>query len=58
MIPDSTRIFLGYLLGAANYQTFTWHDLVAAEQAGAPSSTSRSTSVQTMASSADDLVAY
>ncbi len=58
MIPDSTRIFLGYLLGAANYQTFTWQDLVAAEEAGAPVVNSPLNSVQTMASSADDLVAY
>ena len=58
LIPDSTRIFLGYLLGAKNYQTFTWADLVAAEKADDPIVNSPLNSVQTMASSADDLVAY
>ena len=58
MIPDSTRIFFGYLLDAANYQTFTWQDLVAAEKAGADIVNSPLNSVQTMASSADDMVAY
>ena len=58
MIPDSTRILFGYLLGAANYKTFTWQDLVAAGKAGAPIVNSPLNSVQTMASSADNLVAY
>lgn len=58
MIPDSTRILFGYLLGAANYTTFTWADLIAAEQAGDPIVNSPLNDVQTMASSADDLVAY
>jgi beta-lactamase class A len=30
LIPDSTRVFFGYLLGAPDYKTFTWDDLVAA----------------------------
>ena len=58
MIPDSTRIFFGYLLGAANYQTFTWQDLFAAEKADARIVNSPLNNVQTMASSADDMVAY
>lgn len=29
LIPDSTRIFVGYLLGAKDYKTFTWDELVA-----------------------------
>jgi beta-lactamase class A len=56
MMPDSTRIFLGYLLGAKNYKTFTWADLVAA--ANDPIVNSPLNDVETMASSADDLVAY
>lgn len=30
MIPESTRVFFGYLLGAKNYQTFSWSDIGAA----------------------------
>jgi beta-lactamase class A len=56
MIPDSTRILFGYLLGAKNYKTFTWADLVAA--ANDPIVNSPLNDVETMASSADDLVAY
>jgi len=56
MIPDSTRILFGYLLGATNYKTFTWADLVAA--ANDPIVNSPLNAVETMASTADDLVAY
>jgi beta-lactamase class A len=56
LVPDSTRVFIGYLLGAPNYQTFTWDDLVAA--AGDPFVNAPLNTVETMASSADDLVSY
>jgi beta-lactamase class A len=58
LIPDSTRVFFGYLLGAPNYQTFTWDELVAAVEADAPFVNSPLNTVQTMASSADDFVSY
>jgi beta-lactamase class A len=56
LVPDSTRVFIGYLLGAPDYKTFTWDDLVAA--ADAPIVNSPLNPVETMASSADDLVSY
>jgi beta-lactamase class A len=56
MVPDSTRVFFGYLLGAPDYKTFTWDDLVAA--ADAPIVNSPLNTVETLASSADDLVSY
>jgi beta-lactamase class A len=58
MIPDSTRIFFGYLFGAKNYKKFTWEDLVAAEKANKPIVNSPLNNVETLASSADDLVSY
>lgn len=56
LIPDSTRVFFGYLLGAKDYKTFTWDELVA--DADAPIVNSPLNHVQTLASSADDLVSY
>lgn len=56
LIPESTRAFVGYLLGAPDYLTFTWDEYVAAQNdpiVNAPLNT-----VQTLASSADDLVSY
>jgi beta-lactamase class A len=41
MIPDSTRIFVGYLFGAKNFKTFSWQEYVAAVNATNPSSTRR-----------------
>jgi beta-lactamase class A len=55
-IPDSTRVFVGYLLGAADYETFTWDDLLAA--ADDPFVNPPLNTVQTLASSADDLVSW
>jgi len=55
-IPDSTRVFFGYLLGAPDYKTFTWDQLVAA--ANDPIVNSPLNAVQTLASSADDFVSY
>jgi beta-lactamase class A len=56
MIPESTRVFFGYLLGAKDYKNFTW------EQIGAAANQSMvnppMNQVQTLASSADDFVSY
>jgi beta-lactamase class A len=56
MIPESTRVFFGYLLGAKNYQIFSWSDIGAA--ATLPIVNSPMNKVQTLASSADDFVSY
>jgi beta-lactamase class A len=56
MIPDSTRIFFGYLLGAKDFKAFTWEAIGAA--ANQPIVNSPMNNVQTLASSADDLVSY
>lgn len=58
LIPDSTRIFFAYLLGAKDYMTFTWDELVAALEADQPFVNPPLNTVETMASSADDLVSY
>lgn len=58
MIPDSTRTFVGYLLGAKNYKTFSWQDYVAAVKANKPTVNSPLNNVETLESSADDLVSY
>ena len=55
-IPDSTRSFFGYLLGASDYKTFTW---AALQKAGPdPIINPPLNDVETLASSADDLVGY
>jgi len=56
MIPESTRVFFGYLLGAKNYQTFSWSDIGGA--ASLPIVNSPLNQVETLASSADDFVSY
>lgn len=55
-IPDSTRVFFGYLLGAPDYKTFTWAQVVAA--ANDPIVNSPLNNTQTLASSANDMVSY
>ena len=55
-IPDSTRVFLGYLLGAPDYKAFTWERLLA--EAGKPFVNPPLNPVETLASSANDLVSY
>jgi beta-lactamase class A len=55
-IPDSTRSFFGYLLGAPDYKTFTWAELLASDPD--PFVNSPLNNVITMASTADDLVSY
>jgi beta-lactamase class A len=56
LIPDSTRVFFGYLVGAKDYQTFTWDELLAASDS--PIVNPPLNEVETLASSADDLVSY
>jgi beta-lactamase class A len=55
-IPESTRVFFGYLLGAKSYKTFTWEEIGAA--ANLPIVNSPMNTVETLASSADDFVSY
>lgn len=54
MIPDSTRSFAAYLLGAANYKTITWDELVSIPPG--PLAHPFLNDVETLASSPDDLV--
>jgi len=56
MIPDSTRSFFGYMLGAKDYKSFTWDELCAA--ANQPVVNKPLNDVTTLACSADDLVSY
>ena len=56
MIPDSTRSLFGYLLGAKDPKAFSWEELGAA--ANSPIVNSPMNKVETMASTADDLVSY
>ena len=54
LIPDSTRSFIGYLLGAPDYLTFTWQQYL--DAANDPFVNPPLNTTQTLASSADDLV--
>jgi beta-lactamase class A len=56
LIPDSTRVFYGYLVGAKDYKTFTWDQVQATLDA--PIVNPPLNPVETLASSADDLVSY
>ena len=56
MIPDSTRSFVGYLLGAPDYLTFTWDQVVAA--ANDPFVNAPLNPTYSLASSADELVSW
>ena len=56
MIPDSTRVFFGYLLGAKDYKNFSWEEIGAA--ANSPLVNSPLNKAQTLASSADDFISY
>ena len=59
MVPDSTRIFSGYLLGAQDYKSFSWAELkVADANPNAQVVNSPLNGVETLASSADDFVSY
>jgi beta-lactamase class A len=56
LIPDSTRSFAGYVFGAENYLTITWEELLKLVQE--PPVEPFLNDVQTLASSANDLVSY
>ena len=56
-IPDSTRSFGAYLFGIPNYRSATYAQVVAAAQSGAPIANPFLNDVETLASSAADLVA-
>ncbi|MDQ2844680.1 MAG: class A beta-lactamase-related serine hydrolase [Acidobacteriota bacterium] len=56
MIPDSTRSFAGYLVGAANYKTITWDELISIPPG--PLAHPFLNDVETLASSPDDLVSF
>ncbi|MEJ7607887.1 MAG: serine hydrolase [Bryobacteraceae bacterium] len=55
-VPDSTRVFFGYLLGAPNYKTFSWADLLAATNSKIVNPPLNN--METLASSADDFVSF
>jgi beta-lactamase class A len=56
LVPDSTRVFAGYLFGAPNYKTITWDELLKAAQGGVVNPFLNT--VETLASSANDFVSY
>lgn len=56
LIPDSTRAFAAYIFGAENYLTITWEELLNLVQGSLVRPFLND--VQTLASSADDLVSY
>jgi beta-lactamase class A len=56
MIPDSTRVFAGYLAGASNYKTITWAELISIPPG--PLARPFLNDVETLASSPDDLVSF
>lgn len=57
-IPDSTRQFVAYVLGAPEWQTLSWNDLLALAQADPYPHRPLLNDEITMASSPDDLVAF
>jgi beta-lactamase class A len=56
MIPDSTRAFAAYLVGASNYKTITWDELTSIPPG--PLVHPFLNNVETFASSPDDLVSF
>jgi beta-lactamase class A len=56
MIPDSTRVLAAYLVGAPNYKTITWDELIAIPPG--PLAHPFLNDVETLASSPDDLVSF
>jgi beta-lactamase class A len=56
-IPDSTRTFFGYILGAPNYKTYSWEELIASPD-DAPIVNAPLNDVETLASSSADLVSF
>jgi beta-lactamase class A len=64
LVPDSTRAFAAYLIGADNYKTISWEELlkefIPADPDGDPKKFVHPflNDVQSLASSADDFVSY
>jgi beta-lactamase class A len=56
LAPDSTRALFAYVFGAKNYKTITWEELLITIQG--PVVYSPLNNVETMASTANDLVSY
>ncbi len=56
MIPESTRTFFGYLLGAKDHKAFTWEEIGAAANQSIVNSPMNK--VESLAASADDFVSY
>jgi beta-lactamase class A len=56
LIPDSTRTFFGYILGAKDYKAFNWDELAATPDN--PVFPHPLNDVETLASSADDFISY
>jgi beta-lactamase class A len=56
LIPESTRVFFGYLLGAKDYKDFSWEEIGAAANSSMVNPPLNK--VETLASSADDFVDY
>jgi beta-lactamase class A len=56
LVPDSTRALTGYVFGAPNYKTISWEELLQVIEG--PPVHPFLNKVETLASSADDLVSY
>lgn len=57
-IPNNTRQFLAFVLGAPNWQTITWAELLALAESDPSSTYPIINDVQTMAVSPDDFVSF
>jgi beta-lactamase class A len=55
LVPESTRVFFGYILGAKDYKHYTWKDLTESDGKFVKPPLNQ---VETLASSADDFVSY
>jgi beta-lactamase class A len=58
LIPDSTRAFAAYVFGADNYLTITWDQLMTLMEEAEGLAHPFLNNVETLASTADDLVSY
>jgi len=57
-VPDSTRVYVGYLLNAPNYKTFSWEDLQKAYVSDQQMTNPPLNTVETLSASADDFISY
>jgi beta-lactamase class A len=58
MIPDSTRALFAYIYGAPDYLSISWDEIVSLVESGATPVHPALNNVETLASSADDLVSF